>query len=146
MSHEINIFKETGSGQVTQWPEPNPEESLLAMASQECTRGGSPCLPGMPGGEGEMCSSLSLPRPQGHQHHHSLGFRKQQTHGEERDQDPSCLLPIHSQDHRPMCRGEAWRSSLLLLPARPARCRLPRLHAVTLPFQGSYSLLFYPIW
>lgn len=31
MSHEINIFKETGSGQVTQWPEPNPEESLLAM-------------------------------------------------------------------------------------------------------------------
>lgn len=52
MSHEINIFKETGSGQVTQWPEPNPEESLLAMASQECTRGGSPCLPGMPGGEG----------------------------------------------------------------------------------------------
>lgn len=147
MSHEINIFKETGSGQVTRWPEPNLEESLLAMASRECTRGGSPCLPGMPGGEGEMCSSLSLPRPQGHQHHHSLslGFKKQQTHEEERDQDPSCLLPIHSQDHRPCVEGKLGGPVSCSCLPRPARCRVPRLHAVNLPFQGSYSLLFYPI-
>lgn len=46
MSHEIKIFKETGSGQVTQWPEPNPEESLLAMASQESTRGVHPASQG----------------------------------------------------------------------------------------------------
>lgn len=74
MSHEINSFKETGSGQVTLWPEPSPEESLLAMTNPECTRGGSPCLQGMPGGAEEMCSSSSLPTAPGTPAHHSLSL------------------------------------------------------------------------
>lgn len=150
MSHEINIFKETGSGQVTQWPEPSPEESLLAMTSQECTVGGSPSLQGCLVVNGKSCSSSSLPHsPKVTYHHHSLPLScgKQRYMEGSRIQDSSrpayhAILKVTG-----LCvDGKVGHPASLFLPVRASTLYSAQVpYSQSLPFQVSYSLIFYPI-